>query len=174
MHAQLDNDLGLTRAGCSRVAYEAFLRGSLAALQPLESQLDTASRGPESRCHLLLEDLASLGAQSAPKALLEVPNLDSEAARLGARYVVEGSALGGAVLARALDARLGLNGGAQRFLTMHGARLSDHWRSFVQELEDWGQRASGEMRIEACESAKAVFGLYRAAFHSTGSLRNAS
>jgi heme oxygenase (biliverdin-IX-beta and delta-forming) len=174
LHAQLDDELGLTQEGCTRAVYTAFLRGSLAALQPLESQFNTGWRGQKSRCRLLQEDLASLGADSTPKALLEVPNLNSEAARMGARYVVEGSALGGAVLARNLDTHLGLNGESQRFLTIHGAGLAHHWRAFVQELEGWGKKSSSEMRAEACESAKAVFGLYRAAFHSTGSLRNAS
>lgn len=173
LHAQLDHALGLARESITREKYVAFLLGSLAALEPLEPQLAPFSNGhSRSRCALLREDLASLAAPTTVSALADAAPLDisTEAAALGARYVIEGSALGGAVLARAFDAALNLNGEALRYLTLHGARLGEHWRGFCAELEQFGTTATPSMQSEACASARAVFRIYSLAFRNTGAI----
>jgi len=58
------------------------------------------------RAHLLSEDLDSLGAVPE-KATVRLPGLDNIGQALGCLYVVEGSSLGGRVLAPAFRAALG-------------------------------------------------------------------
>jgi len=172
LHAQLDNALGLAHDSITREKYVAFLHGSLAALETLEPQLAPFGNGhSRSRCALLREDLASLAAPTAVREFAVPPlEIRTEAAAFGARYVIEGSALGGAVLARAFDAALNLNGEALRYLTLHGARLAEHWRAFCTELEQFSRRATPSMQSEACASARAVFRIYSVAFRNTGAI----
>ena len=171
LHHQLDEALALQGDRVTRERYAAFLRGSLAALEPLEAQLQSwVSKDYIFRCDLLRVDLRTLQADAHVNGSLDVPTIGSEAAALGARYVVEGSALGGAILARSFDAALGLQGEALGYLTLHGAGLAAHWRSFLAELEQFGKTATPQMRTDACESAKAVFNLYLAGFRSSGAV----
>jgi len=161
----------------TRERYVAFLQGSLVALEHIEPSLLSFFRNAvPSRCDLLRADLSALGRSSPDLSATplhepsEIPQIDSEAAAFGARYVIEGSALGGAVLARAFDAALQLNGASQRFLTLYGARLGEHWRGFCAELEQFGKMATPSAQTEACASARAVFNFYAAAFRSTGAI----
>ncbi|HYQ46167.1 MAG TPA: biliverdin-producing heme oxygenase [Polyangiaceae bacterium] len=171
LHRELDGALGFGDGGLSRERYVAFLQGSLVALEAIEPQLQAfGDRAMPSRCQRLREDLRSLESPTSVGAPAEIPDICSEAAAFGARYVVEGSTLGGAVLARSFDAALQLQGTSLRYLTLYGARLGEHWREFCEELERFGRTATPEMRSEACACARAVFKLYGAAFRSTGAI----
>lgn len=171
LHRALDEALGLARGSVTLQSYEAFLRGSLAALEPIEVQL-RGFGGSESlsRCALLRADLNSLRSDAGISPVARVPRIDTEAAAFAVRYVIEGSALGGAVLARAFDSALQLKGQSLSYLTLYGARLGEHWREFCNELERFGRTATPSMRAEACASARAVFELYYSAFRSTGAV----
>lgn len=85
--------------------YGAFLAAHAAALLPLEAALDAAGASrlfadwaDRKRGGLLAADLAALGG-AVPDAV-PVPPLENDAAVAGAVYVVEGSRLGGRILAR--------------------------------------------------------------------------
>ena len=166
-HAHLDAQLGLLEREVTRERYEAFLRGSLLALEPLEAALGAFYVAESARSSLIRADLAELGSSlsNLREGRFQIENL---AQAYGARYVVEGSALGGAVLARTFQKALGPSAGSMRYLTMHGDRLAEHWRAFMIELEGWGKVITPEMRSEACGTARAVFDLYEAAFEAAG------
>ena len=105
------------------VPYEAALREHAAALGP-------AWEVPErQRAHLILDDLrepaAALPLCPAMPPLATLPQL------LGAMYVIEGSTLGGQVLARQL-AKAGLDLG--RYFTGYGALTGPRWKAFCQLL----------------------------------------
>lgn len=94
-----------------RAEYGAFLAAHAAALLPLESALDAAGAArlfedwaDRRRGALLVGDLAALGL-AVPDAV-PVPPLADDAAIAGAVYVVEGSRLGGRLLARGVAAGL--------------------------------------------------------------------
>jgi len=84
---------------------------------------------------LLARDLAGLGVQ--PPAALAVDLPATEAGLLGVIYAVEGSALGGQVLARHLGARLGRE---FSYFSDLAAGVGDHWQRVLatlrQELVD--------------------------------------
>jgi len=171
LHQQLDDALELEIGQITRQKYVEFLRGSLAALEPLETGLKPWLKpDARSRCEALRQDLRTLGADSVVAPLPDAPRLENEAAAFGARYVIEGSALGGAILSRNFDVALQLEGSALSYLTLHGAGLGEHWRGFLAELEAFGRSATPAERAEACESAKAVFKLYADGFRSTGAI----
>lgn len=170
-HAALDAELGLLEGALSRQRYQAFLRGSLLALAPLEAALAAFAPNGISRSRLIRADLEALGS-SVPVAATEHGGVRIEhlAQAFGARYVVEGSALGGAVLARAFQKALAPEQNCWRFLTLHGERLGEHWRAFLVELETWGKTATFEMRSDACDTARAVFDHYAGAFAIAGAM----
>jgi heme oxygenase (biliverdin-IX-beta and delta-forming) len=161
-HARLDD--GLARAGgLGAERYAAFLRASLAVLGPLEPAL--ASWLPAvvtpSRVAALRADLAALGPDAAA-APAEVPVLASLAAAYGAAYVVEGSALGGAVLADRVEAAHG-PAAPTRYLRLRGRATAAHWAAFVAELARAERGFDAGAREAACAAACAVFAAYEAA-----------
>ena len=162
-HARLDD--GLARAsGLGAARYPAFLRASLAVLAPLEPALARwlpAVAAP-SRVAALRVDLAALGAD-ASVVPVEVPALDSLAAAHGAAYVVEGSALGGAVLAERVAAAHG-PAAPTSYLRLRGRATAQHWRAFLVGLARAEHGFDAGDREAACEAARALFAAYEAAF----------
>lgn len=139
-------------AGIDVVAkYPAFLQASLAALDELEPAI-ARFRPIASRREALLADLAELNTPPLPALPLPfTPTNPIDA--LGCAYVVEGSALGGAVLAKRIpDA-------PTRYLRIGGA-----WKSFAAEL------AAHAADDRACALACATFDHYAAAFRAAGVL----
>ena len=101
------------------------------------------------RAHLILEDLQVPAARLPPCPAL--PPLASLPQLLGAMYVVEGSTLGGQVLARQLT-KGGLDLG--RYFTGYGALTGPRWKAFGQLLT---AAATPTTRDEIVQSAIHTF-----------------
>ena len=109
-------------------------------MQPYEAALrqHAAEFGPgwqfdqRYRAHLLLEDLARLGYLAEPPQCPALPPLHARAQLLGALYVLEGSTLGGQVIARQLAAA-GIAG--RTFFAGRAERTGPLWKQFGQLLE---------------------------------------
>jgi heme oxygenase len=106
--------------------YEAALRQHAAAFGP-DWQLEQRYRA-----HFILEDLARLGYPAEPPRCPAMPPLETRAQLLGAMYVLEGSTLGGQVIARQLAAA-GVEGRA--FFASRAERTGPLWKQFGQRLE---------------------------------------
>jgi heme oxygenase (biliverdin-IX-beta and delta-forming) len=139
--------------------YRAFLTAHAMALMPIEAALDEAGFTADladwpqrKRGHAVAADLAALG-EPLP-APLPAPPLDAPAARWGAAYVVEGSRLGGALLARAVP-----DGFPRAYLGTPQAPGA--WRKFLEMLD---KHLSLPHEIEtATKSARATFALFESA-----------
>lgn len=94
---------------------------------------DAAAR---TKLPLLERDLRSIGA--APDRLrVSAPALGLAEA-LGAMYVLEGSTLGGQVIARHVAGPLGVTADSGlAFFTCYGARTGEMWKRFGDALESW-------------------------------------
>lgn len=102
-------------------------------------------------------------AQAAEHAVDEVP-LHDAASAFGSMYVIEGSALGGQVIAPMLERHLGLTPehGA-RYFHGHGARTGAMWREFREVITR--EIGEGEAAIDAaCLSARRTFAALRHVF----------
>lgn len=138
--------------------YAAFLLSQAGAFLPIEAALDRAGMGAlipdwptRRRAAALLADLAALGLQ--PPATIPAPPLSSTADMLGAAYVLEGSRLGGTILARTVPEAL------PRTFLEPGNPLA--WRAFVTVLDE---RLSSQADLqEAARTAAAVFEAFSAA-----------
>lgn len=163
----------LAAGALSRTGYVALLRRLLGFHLAVEACADAGAEGLRAlgieaaarrRTPLILADLAHLGQPVAAGERVARPSLRapdaSGAWTLGCLYVAEGSALGGRVLARALDPMLGGAGTAEgrRFLLGHGPRQGEMWRELCAALEacgtDPGRRAA---LLDGAEAAFAAF-----------------
>lgn len=120
------------------------------------------------RGFLLRKDLRHFGVAALPDALplREFASLlsaaaetasPSEAAFLGALYVVEGSTLGGQYIARHVEAALGLvRGEGDAYFLGHGERTGERWREIKGILA-----AAPDTWIDGTvAAAKCMFGIY--------------
>ena len=152
---QLGADLALERYVRILQGFEGFLSAwepAVAGVLPPEQRAWFSGR---SRLAFVRQDLALLapGAPSGPAPML--PPLLNRAAAFGAMYVLEGSALGGQVIARRIAERFGFDGqrGAAYFHGF-GGRTGSLWREFRERLETEVDPAA---RGDACAAAVGTF-----------------
>ena len=138
-----------------RKSYGDFIVAQARAVLPIEEMLMNMPGLPawRPRRAALWADLAELGrgvptpiAQTAPS---------SEAAALGMLYVLEGSRLGGAILATQVAPDL-----PRKFLDQR--HLKGEWRAFLDRLNACAARSDGWL-AEATRGAKAAFGVFECA-----------
>lgn len=161
---RLDQPFDLARYTSALQGFEAFLRG----WEPrLEAALPDALRPwfrDRRRGALARADLDALGAPANGEAAL--PAIDSVSDALGSLYVMEGSALGGQVIAKQARDQHGLSAdhGAAYF-SGWGARTAGMWREFQQVLAQ--QDADGADHAAAGACAQATFGALIRTFEGT-------
>ncbi|HYE63747.1 MAG TPA: biliverdin-producing heme oxygenase [Phycisphaerales bacterium] len=83
------------------------------------------------RVEALDADLAALDAP-VPRETTPAPTFSDNPAVIGSLYVVEGSALGGQVIAAHLERVLGVKGGGATFFRGAGAQTMPRWRAFKE------------------------------------------
>ncbi len=134
--------------------YRAFLIAHARALPAVEAWLSRRAGMPDwrPRAGALAEDLAALGVEMPAPLPFALP--DDDAAAWGALYVVEGSRLGGAMLARDVGAGL-----PRAYLSAVFA--PGEWRSLRAAL-DAALVDEGALD-RAVDAAEATFGLYQQA-----------
>lgn len=147
-HERIERVLDLPGSIHDEADYVRLLSGLYGFYAPLEARLRfheahlrTLNFAPDTRlkAHQLSEDLRACGLGereiSALPLCRKVPQLPTWQHALGAMYVLEGSTLGGQIIARALRSSLHLNPDAQmNFLLSYGARTGAMWSSFVKIL----------------------------------------
>lgn len=153
-HHRVDAAFASARLGVA-AGYGAFLRAQAAAHLPVEAALAAGGVGAivtdwsaRRRGGLLRDDLAALGLDVPPAAGAIV--LDTDAALLGALYVIEGSRLGGTLLKRSVAPGLPA--------TFLGGGGSGAWRSLLTLLDD--RLTTDPDRAAAIRAAGAVFDLF--------------
>lgn len=155
-HDAVDTAFGGFDLG-DRRKYKVFLTAQAAAFLPVEAGLDRVDFGrvlpdwtERRRSAALIADLAELGETTPPAA--ETLAFDTAEAALGAIYVLEGSRLGGRMLARSVPPDL-----PRRFLDAGDAAL---WRTLIEVL-DTTLRSEDQLKA-AIGAARAVFARFAA------------
>lgn len=138
VHQRLHHHAALAALQAGRIArgdYIALLGRLYGFYKPLGSLIGSIGE----RVQWLEQDLAALGSDAfgIPRQAALAVRLDSPAARLGAEYVSEGSALGGRLLADGARRVLGPDPvQGYRFFHGHGAETARHWKRFIWRLEE--------------------------------------
>lgn len=140
-------------------SYGRFLIAHAAALLPVEAALDAAGADrlipawtERRRGEMIRADLAALGL--ALPELTAFEPLDDDAACWGAAYVVEGSRLGGALLARRIAPGL-----PRSYLGTPQAKGA--WRTFVEALD--AALLADDRIARATRAARETFSFFEAA-----------
>lgn len=99
----------------------------------------------------LLADLTYLerqGVEIVPAPVVNLPQVAGVAALMGMAYVIEGSTLGGRVIARHLQKKLGLNetNGAS-FFAGHGENTGKMWTAFLESLTRCAAKGDNAHRV---------------------------
>jgi heme oxygenase len=151
-HEALDRAFARFDLG-DRRDYVDFLTAHARALLPIEAALGDAAPWPawHPRGPLLTADLAALGAPLPPP--LEIDPIETDAARWGTLYVIEGSRLGGAMLAQRVGEGLPSSYLGQRF-------APGKWRGFMAALDEAATDAAWiDRAVTAAEATFASFAL---------------
>jgi heme oxygenase len=151
-HDAVDAAFGKADLG-NRQDYGRFLTAHALALPAVERALEGCEGPPRRpRASLIESDLRALGLPM-PSPLPFAPP-ETAAAAYGMAYVIEGSRLGGGLLARQIGEGLPV-------AYLSATHLAGEWRGFLAELD---AQADGPGWIErAAAAARATFELYREA-----------
>lgn len=162
-HAGVEGAFPLMGEALTAAEYVAVLRrmhGMVAAWESLCEQ-----RGPgwlqpmmkeRQRRTLLEEDLRVLGSEMpVAGGVPRLPELRSDAEFVGAMYVMEGSRLGGLMIAKHVEAVLGLDAGqGDAYFRGGGERTGGMWREVLDVLRT---RVSDEETNSAILAAQGMF-----------------
>ncbi|WP_240624555.1 biliverdin-producing heme oxygenase [Aurantiacibacter odishensis] len=144
----------------TRDGYRDFLLAHAGALAALEPSLRNGGwSGWTSRRHLLQTDLRDLGILLLPDLVEGAVSLPSDAHLWGAQYVLEGSRLGGAVLARNVPA-----GCPVRYLDTSASdqvSATRPWQEFCCSLEEIAKHQGGSWKDDVEQGARTAFALFR-------------
>lgn len=162
-HDALDQTLELIERPLTLTQYGRLLGRFLGihlAVEPLLSRnLDPALMEGRSKLSALDHDLQACGFEPNEIQTFPVcdvlPTISNRATALGALYVIEGSTLGGRVIAQSIARNEQIPPHACRYFDIYGAQAGTRWRAVCDALEACDDQA---MHIEAVTSAKLVFG----------------
>ncbi len=116
---------------------------------------DTTYRSSD-RSRWLVEDLSHFEHGDRALPPWPAPKIDTVAALVGRLYAIEGSTLGGQVIARQLQASLGVGpSSGARIFHGHGEATAARWQEF-QDFAAWA--CAADDAAKACAAADAMFG----------------
>jgi heme oxygenase len=143
-HDRIEAAMDLDRHLATLAAYRSLLARLHGFHAPFEKEAgaaldDEAFFGTRRKAGLLARDLASLGLSEAEIHALprcrSLPPMRSPAEAYGAIYVVEGSTLGGAIIARQVEAALGFTSETGcAYFRAYGSALGPRWKAFQARL----------------------------------------
>jgi len=118
----------------------------LSMLQPLIEERQKLS--------MLEADLLRLGLTAAEVGALplcsQLPLMDDQATALGSMYVMEGSTLGGQIISRHLEGKLGLRDGeGYAYYQSYGAAVGRMWKAFLQMMQHHIEPAEASRLVDA-------------------------
>ncbi|KTB69917.1 MULTISPECIES: biliverdin-producing heme oxygenase [Pseudomonas] len=147
LHVKLEKRMPFFSSALDHALYLRLLQAYYGFYAPLEailhdSALMPAELTPQDRVKtaVLVEDLRALGLSDDDIRQLprceQLPAVDSPGSCLGVMYVLEGATLGGQVLRREINRRLGLDeqSGAA-FLDVYGSNTGPRWKAFLNHLD---------------------------------------
>ncbi|HEX8236637.1 MAG TPA: biliverdin-producing heme oxygenase [Abditibacteriaceae bacterium] len=167
-HERLEHQLDLLDDTISNERYDALLRGFYGFYAPLENRLlhrpewrtldfDVEPRRKVSllQCDLLCRGFSRAQIETIPPCSA-LPDVNSFAQALGCLYVLEGSTLGGQILARHFARVLDIDAqSGAAFFCSYGEHVGTMWRSFGQMLT--AQATSPAIEEQMIGAARSTF-----------------
>lgn len=151
-HSAIETATGVMDPHLGLLDYRLYLERTLGFYEPVEArlaeldvwrelELDPEPRG---KLALISRDIAQLGGDASKVPVCDAPpRLATLAEAVGCAYVLEGSTLGGRVISRHVQARLGSDV-PRGFLECYGDHTGKFWQAFRAALS----RFSGQRQID--------------------------
>ena len=167
IHQAFEASDWLARATADRAAYAAHLHRVAAVYRPIErafrpfdAELDAAGFMPQSRRRLAaieaeLRDLAEHSAGAPFERDAGIPEIADLASVIGCAYVLEGSTMGGMLIAKVLRDRFAWE---SAFYAGYGQQTMPMWRAFTAAVDALGERLDGERLAESAIEMFAAYG----------------
>ena len=163
LHDRVETAVDLPARANTMDGYRGLLRAMLGLFAPIEDRLAAlpwARAGLDLDAHrrapLLRADLRQFAGDADPaRPCTDLPAPATLAAGFGCLYVLEGSALGGQIIAREAAASLGLGPETTRFFRSDGREVGRTWRAFGAALD--GYVTTPERLDEATAAASQTF-----------------
>lgn len=119
----------------TRQDYVNFLKlmyGYYSALERrVQDHVTEMEIGKRRKASRLLDDISYFEATSTPDLCNELPPISSHAEALGAMYVMEGSTMGGKIIARMIEGQAGIDGPSGfSFFNGYGEETGTMWEEF--------------------------------------------
>ncbi|MFJ3487905.1 biliverdin-producing heme oxygenase [Pseudomonas sp. NPDC090202] len=174
-HRRLEARLPFLRNDLDLATYRRIIQAYYGFHLPLQRELERFAVADSERQKIpaLLKDLHALGLDAGQIGALplcrQLPSTVTEAQRLGVMYVMEGATLGGQVLRRLVQDKLGIaadSGG--EFLDVYGRDTARLWKAFLARLSDFDDH---DQHGETVEAACATFGCFEDWLDRAGVLR---
>ena len=164
-HAAVEGSIALLSATLTLEEYAATLDRMYLFIQAWE-KLAEAVAPPEllsfvqvrARAGLLERDLHHLRVDPATLATVTLPQIGSTSEFLGALYVMEGSRLGGQLIARHVSNLLQLDGLGTEYFRGFGEKTGLMWKALVEVLESQVPESETELTIQAAKDMFQTFG----------------
>jgi heme oxygenase len=123
----------------TRQDYVKFLKLMYGYYSALEKRVQDYVSEPEigkrRKAQRLLEDISCFETTATPDLCKELPPISSHAEALGAMYVLEGSTMGGKIIARMIEGQAGINGPSGfSFFNGYGDDNGKMWEDFKSLL----------------------------------------
>jgi heme oxygenase len=172
-HLRLEAQLPMGRPDLTLDQYARYVRVMHATTSQVEQALLTLPGFREAvpdfarrvKAPALHADLVALGAaRERELSPVRTPEVRTVGEAMGVAYVLEGATLGGAVIARNVEATLGPDT-PMRYLRVYGDELGAMWRTFCGALEAFAAR---EGHAQVVASASATFRALGGAFADEG------
>jgi heme oxygenase len=164
LHEHVDGRLDLPGALRDRAHYRAVLAAMLRAWDAVERAVEMSGAvqalGLDAirRADALRADLAALG--GTPDAPGRAPAAMGVAEGVGTVFVLEGSALGGPLLAPLVERHLGLSAGeGTAFLRGLGPGTARRWAVVQGRIDQWGRGCAGAEVDRAVWAAQLTFAI---------------
>jgi heme oxygenase len=148
------------------VGFRWYLERTYGFYAPIEAELERfgvwhelgLDPVPRRKLGLLTRDIVLLGDDPAALAVCKAPpRLENLAQAVGCSYVLEGSTLGGRVISRHVQGRLGPDV-PRSFLECYGANTGDSWQEFRAALSRFAK--SRDVEDDVIVGAKKTFGAF--------------
>jgi heme oxygenase (biliverdin-IX-beta and delta-forming) len=169
LHRRIEEGLGLTEVGLSVERYKRLLESFLGYFEPVEARIaELAPSAPPlglelpARSQLLAKDLMALGSSAENIAALprctDLPRLTTPAHLAGCMYVLEGSRLGGAIVARELERSLGLRSDGASFFRGDGGDVARRFKRVLAWLDEVARAGApaDEIVASACDTFRTL------------------
>jgi heme oxygenase (biliverdin-IX-beta and delta-forming) len=170
LHRRVEENLDLLSPDLTVERYRAVLGLFYGYYEPLEARLDAAATTAPPRGFALVarapriqSDLVAVGASPEDVAKLprcpDLPRVTLPTDVAGCLYVLEGASLGGQVISRGLERRLGIvrsNGGS--FFAGDGPRTASRWMAVLGWIDELARAHDGGDAIveAACETFRTL------------------